>query len=919
MPLASGTVFAGYTILRPLGSGGMGEVYLAQHPRLPRRYALKVLREETTADSEFRERFHRGADLAATLWHPNIVGVHDRGEFDGELWIAMDYVEGTDAGQLVRAQYPAGMPAQDVCAIVTAVAGALDYAHQRGLLHRDVKPANILLTEPEDGERRILLGDFGIARQADDVSGFTGTNITVGSVGYAAPEQLMGEPIDGRTDQYGLAATAFHLLTGTMPFWDSNPAVVISKQLTTPAPLLSERRPDLANLDRVLSVALAKDPNQRYPHCLDFAEAFSRASRRPYTRGSAGPADATRPMSAPSAPAPSGAQADATEALSLPPTGSGARSAAATPMTAATRPMSVASTSGPSRGPAHPTRRVGVPPPAAGVPEPPDATEAVKLSTPAAAAPEPPADATDLLSVAPPADQFPEAPVGDARDSDGSAVVQMVSADHDTEPRSTQGIAADVHEEQSSTSPGAPVERRRSMLADPQWADALSAFFAERWGEAVERFETLQASYPGEGRVETRLKEERRQRDIDVWSSKAEASAAEGDWDIVLTALKNLTAPQRRKALVDEMTALHEAGLWNAVVAAARKLARIDPDNSDPDGIVSDAQAEIRESELADQYAQGLNHLDHEQWQQAADLLAAIEQEQPGYRDAAGLLDTAQQKLRETAEVTQRATPPPRPLPQTTTPAPPRKTATPPDFVAVQRRWQTSSWFVAAVSIVVIGVSLIGGLIILAVIQSAKSSNTSRPTSTSTPTATTSAPSAFAQASGPNETIGDYIKKNNIQETTITHGTPGAPTIDLPVPLGWTGIREGADAPYGGIVFNTPTDPKDPPKIIAIVAKLTGYVDTDKLLAVAPGEIKNLPGYKSSDGRKSTLGGYPAYQIAGSYSKNGVTRMVGQKSVVIQSKDGVYVLQLKAEGPQADANALNDVTGVIDQTTTITP
>jgi serine/threonine protein kinase len=898
MPLASGTVFAGYTILRPLGSGGMGEVYLAQHPRLPRRYALKVLREETTADSEFRERFHRAADLAATLWHTNIVGVHDRGEFEGQLWIAMDYVEGTDAGQLMKAQYPGGMPTHDVCAIVTAVARALDHAHQRGLLHRDVKPANILLTEPEDGERRILLADFGIARQlADEVSGFTGTNMTVGSVGYAAPEQLMGEPIDGRTDQYGLAATAFHLLTGTMPFRDSNPAVVISKQLTTPAPVLSERRPDLANLDRVLSVALARDLNQRYPHCLDFAEAFSRASRRPYTRGSAGPADATRPMSAPSAPAPSGTQADATEALNLPPMGSGARSVAATPTAAVTRPMSVPSTLGPPRAPAHPTRRVGVPPPAAGAPETPDAT--------------------GLLSLAPPTDQAPEAPVGDAQDSGGAAVAQMVSTDHDTEPRSAQGVAADVHEEQSSTPPGAPAERRENLLADPQWADALSAFFAERWGEAVQRFETLQASYPGEERVETRLKEARRQRDIDVWSSKAEASAAEGDWDIVLTALKNLTAPQRRKALVDEMTALHQAGRWNAVVAAARELARIDPDNSDPGGIVSDAQAKIREAELADRYAQALNHLDQEQWQQAAGLLAAIEQEQPGYRDAGALLETAQQKLRETAEVTQRATPP-RPLPQTTTSAPPR-TATPPDFVAVQRRWQTSSWFVAAVSIVVIGMALVGGLIIWAVVQSSKSSNMSTPTSTSTSTATASAPPAFAQASGPNETIGDYIKKNNIQETTITHGTPGAPKIDLPVPVGWTRIPEGADAPYGGIVFNTPTDPKDPPKIIAIVAKLTGYVDTDKLLAVAPGEVKNLPGYNDGDGQKSTLSGHPAYQIAGSYTKNGITRMVGQKTVVIQSQDGVYVLQLKAEGPQADASALNDVTGVIDEKTTITP
>ena len=216
-----------------------------------------------------------------------------------------------------------------------------------------------------------------------------------------------------------------------------------------------------------------------------------------------------------------------------------------------------------------------------------------------------------------------------------------------------------------------------------------------------------------------RSKEARRQRNIDVWSSKAEASAAEGDWDTVVTALENLTAldpaspdvgarleqartAQRRKALLDEMTALHRAGRWNAVVAAARELARIDPDNSDPGGIVSDAQAKIREADLPDRYAQALNHLDQEQWQQAADLLATIEQEQPGYRDADALLKTARKKLGGTAEVTQRASPPP--LPQTT-PTPPT-TTTPPVPGAGTRHWRTSRWLVAAVSIVVIGVAL---------------------------------------------------------------------------------------------------------------------------------------------------------------------------------------------------------------------
>src|SRR6185312_9405021 len=158
--------------------------------------------------------------------------------------------------------------------------------------------------------------------------------------------------------------------------------------------------------------------------------------------------------------------------------------------------------------------------------------------------------------------------------------------------------------------------------------------------------------------------------------------------------------------------------------------------------------------------------------------------------------------------------------------------------------------------------------------------------------------------SGPNETIADYIKNNNIQATTITPGTPGAPTIDLPVPEGWTRIPEGGDAQYFGIVFDTPTNPNDPPKIIATVEKLTGNVDTDKLLAVAPGEVKNLPGYNSGDGKKGTLSGHPTSQLGGPYTKNGVTRIVAQNTVAIQSENGIYVLQLKAEGPEADADAL---------------
>jgi serine/threonine protein kinase, bacterial len=275
MPLADGATFAGYTIVRMLGSGGMGEVYLAQHPRLPRRDALKVLPASVSADGEYRERFNREADIAATLWHPHIVGVHDRGDFEGQIWISMDYVDGTDAARLLRERYPDGMGNTEVADIVAAVAEALDYAHERHLLHRDVKPANILLARPESGDQRILLADFGIARWVNDISGLTATNMTVGTVSYAAPEQLMGARLDGRADQYALAATAFHLLTGAPPFQHSNPAVVISQHLSAPPPAIGVRRPELSALDPVLAKALSKNPKDRFERCHDFARALA--------------------------------------------------------------------------------------------------------------------------------------------------------------------------------------------------------------------------------------------------------------------------------------------------------------------------------------------------------------------------------------------------------------------------------------------------------------------------------------------------------------------------------------------------------------------------------------------------------------------------------------------------------------------
>jgi serine/threonine protein kinase len=272
VPLANGEVFAGYTVLRLLGSGAMGEVYLAQHPRLPRRDALKVLSADVSADPDYRARFAREADLASTLWHPNVVGVHDRGEDDGQLWISMDYVEGQDAARLLARRSSSGLHPQQVANIVTAVANALDYAHERGLLHRDIKPANIMIT---NDEQRILLADFGVARSRNDISGLTATNFTIGTMAYAAPEQLMGEDLDGRADQYALAATTYHLLTGSQLFPHSNPAVVIGRHLNARPPALADSRPELAKFDPVLAISFAKRPEDRFRRCSDFAHALN--------------------------------------------------------------------------------------------------------------------------------------------------------------------------------------------------------------------------------------------------------------------------------------------------------------------------------------------------------------------------------------------------------------------------------------------------------------------------------------------------------------------------------------------------------------------------------------------------------------------------------------------------------------------
>jgi hypothetical protein len=199
------------------------------------------------------------------------------------------------------------------------------------------------------------------------------------------------------------------------------------------------------------------------------------------------------------------------------------------------------------------------------------------------------------------------------------------------------------------------------------------------------------------------------------------------------------------------------------------------------------------------------------------------------------------------------------------------------------------------------------------------SSSSSSSSSSESSSSKSSAPSTPAQA-GKNETIADYIKESGITETPVKRGEAGTPAIYLPIPAGWADA--GAKTPpyaYAAIVSTDPTMAADPPSIVALMSKLTGDVDPAKILEYAPGELKNLPGFEGGDGDKRTLGGFDAYQIGGSYVKDGAKRMIAQKTVVIPGQGGVFVLQLNADGLEDQMGPLMDATSEIDEKTTITP
>jgi eukaryotic-like serine/threonine-protein kinase len=272
--LSPGTVVAGYTIEAVLGAGGMGTVYKARNPALPRSDALKVLSEGLSRDDHFRARFLREADLAATLDHPNIVTVYTRGETDdGQLWIAMQYVDGSDAEKETRARR---MSPQRAVHIVGEVAKALDYAHRRQLLHRDVKPANFLLGSDDE---RVFLADFGIARALDDAVNLTQTGMVVATIAYASPESLSGYSVDGRSDIYSLGCSLYDLLTQRSPFGSSGGmAATMAAHLNQPPPRATDLVPALPSaIDHVIARAMAKNPADRYQSAREMASAAAQA------------------------------------------------------------------------------------------------------------------------------------------------------------------------------------------------------------------------------------------------------------------------------------------------------------------------------------------------------------------------------------------------------------------------------------------------------------------------------------------------------------------------------------------------------------------------------------------------------------------------------------------------------------------
>jgi YVTN family beta-propeller protein len=262
--LAPGSVLAGYRIQGLVGRGGMGEVYLAHDDQLGRDVALKVLPPELVDDADFRARLERESRLAASLDHPNVVTVYRAGESDGVFYLAMRYVDGTDLRALLRRE--GTLSPERAVAVAEQVAAALDAAHEHGLVHRDVKPSNVLIGAA-GGVERCYLADFGLSQTLAD-RGVPTDGRALGTLDYVAPEQIRGDDVDGHADVYALGCLLFECLTGEVPFPRASEVATIYAHLEEPPPVPSERRPDLPGAaDPVLARAMAKEPEERQPTC----------------------------------------------------------------------------------------------------------------------------------------------------------------------------------------------------------------------------------------------------------------------------------------------------------------------------------------------------------------------------------------------------------------------------------------------------------------------------------------------------------------------------------------------------------------------------------------------------------------------------------------------------------------------------
>jgi serine/threonine protein kinase len=275
--LQRGSLIGGYRIDDLIGRGGMGMVYRATNIALNRIYALKVLAPAFAHDSEYRERFQREIRLAASLHHPNVVGVHYAGEHEGSLFVVMDFIDGRDLREVLLRTGALGPPR--AVELLTQIAFALDAAHRSGLVHRDVKPANVLISV-EHGEEHAYLTDFGLAKRSDAVSALTATGLVAGTVDYMSPEQITGGTTDARTDIYALGCVFFQMLTGDVPYTRDNSMAVLFAHVNDAPPAIEEPLAELyPAFGPVINMAMAKAPEDRYLSAGDFARDAAAALR----------------------------------------------------------------------------------------------------------------------------------------------------------------------------------------------------------------------------------------------------------------------------------------------------------------------------------------------------------------------------------------------------------------------------------------------------------------------------------------------------------------------------------------------------------------------------------------------------------------------------------------------------------------